>query len=317
MITTKTSKFLRTIAILLVMASHYAGWMYVEPIHPRAHSWFSSLGPYGVDIFFLMSGYGMVKSASHKSGVSLGFVIKRIISIYVPYLLMVISINALAGNLPEMNARGWYKALTGYDYWYMYILFIFYILFMIIWQMKEHLRLPFITIGMVVTTIVMYRLGRADFWIISNSALLIGIYAAKAEKRMHNGFKSKLIPILLGIVSLVLLLMFTVGPLKGVIRGPEQILCKKLVNNLLFTMVVLGTAYIIPQWKFLPVHIGSCSLFIYILHQYIFWQLTVVFADMSYPLMAVCIGIITLIIGVCIGSVYQYITKGLYKGLRL
>ena len=63
MITAKTSKTLRGIAILIVIASHFAEWMFLEPAHPGLRHMIGTWGPPGVDIFLLLSGYGLYLSA--------------------------------------------------------------------------------------------------------------------------------------------------------------------------------------------------------------------------------------------------------------
>ena len=62
MISRNVSKYLRGLAILIVIASHYSEWMYVEPAFPALKHCISTWGPPGVDIFFLFSGYGLYKS---------------------------------------------------------------------------------------------------------------------------------------------------------------------------------------------------------------------------------------------------------------
>ena len=130
---------LRGIAILIVIASHYAGWMYVEPVHVTAHDWIMKWGPVGVDIFFLMSGYGLHKSAergrhtkSNNSGITFNFVIKRIIGAYIPYLLCVALINTYDGTWKSAIEEGTIRekvisCLMTEGYWYMSVLFTMYI----------------------------------------------------------------------------------------------------------------------------------------------------------------------------------------------
>ena len=62
MIDNRTSKVFRGIAILMVIASHFAGGMYEESFNEALRQWISTWGVYGVDIFFMLSGYGLVKS---------------------------------------------------------------------------------------------------------------------------------------------------------------------------------------------------------------------------------------------------------------
>ena len=58
---------LRGAAILMVMASHYGEWYAASIGIPALSQFLMGLGRYGVDIFFLMSGYAMAKNAVAKN----------------------------------------------------------------------------------------------------------------------------------------------------------------------------------------------------------------------------------------------------------
>ena len=75
MIDNRISKVFRGIAILMVIGSHYAGWMHTEPFNETVRAWISTWGVYGVDVFLLLSGYGLVKSYE-KNGIDKQFVLK-------------------------------------------------------------------------------------------------------------------------------------------------------------------------------------------------------------------------------------------------
>ena len=56
MITKQTSACFRGIAILMVVASHYAEWMIEATTYPVVREFLCGFGVLGVDIFFLVSG---------------------------------------------------------------------------------------------------------------------------------------------------------------------------------------------------------------------------------------------------------------------
>ena len=92
MISQSVSKWMRGLAILMVIASHYAGWMFVEPVNPELREWVMTLGVFGVDIFFTMSGYGLVKAAS-KHGIDKRYVWNRVKTSYIPYIFISLSLS--------------------------------------------------------------------------------------------------------------------------------------------------------------------------------------------------------------------------------
>lgn len=318
MISNKTSKMLRGLAILIVIASHYAGWMYVDPVHVKAHDWISSWGPVGVDIFFLMSGYGLVKSAK-KSGITPLFVLKRFLGAYMPYMIILLTVSAIQHDFADMDKERVIKILIGYDYWYMEVLFIMYIMFMVIFKMGEYgklhyIRIPLISAGVIYMTYVLYNKGYADFWELSNVAFLIGIYAAIAEEKFAEIMSKKMTKAILGIIGIIgfAVCLRQMGVVKLV--DPEAVFGWELTMNIFFDFIVLSIAMIIPTWKgyVLPA-LGESSLFIYMLHTAMFWAIVFKFENMNYAGAASLTALITLCVATVLGMLYNRLTGLLLK----
>ena len=87
-LTKEQSLMLRGIAIFLVLISHYAVWI-GEIFHSDLLEYgLGRFGVYGVDLFFAVSGYGLVKSVGKKR-INGTFLWKRFKTVYLPYLLIV------------------------------------------------------------------------------------------------------------------------------------------------------------------------------------------------------------------------------------
>lgn len=316
MIGSRVSKFYRMIAILLVIASHYAGWMFVEPVHQRAHDIVATFGPYGVDIFFLLSGYGLYKSAE-KNGMSWSFVLKRFMGAYLPYVLVIVGLNIWTGGIAELESDGWFNLLTGMDYWYMNVIFIFYIMFIVCWLLPKKVRVAAITLAIVLLSVWYYVIERHDFWMLSNASFLIGIYAAAFEAKYPECIKSIYVKLSIFAVSLVGFIVCVIMQNRLAGYADMASFVFELVSNVFFTLVILALCLLTPNAKYLPTLIGGQSLFIYIFHQTFFWQMTVKFEGMEYAKMAVIIALLTLLIATVMGIIYERLLKLFYKVVKI
>ena len=297
MIDNKTSKVFRGIAILMVIASHYAGWMYTESFNESLRVWISTWGVYGVDIFFLLSGYGLVKSAS-KNGIDKRFVIKRFMNSYVPYIL----IAGIFAILDRSISSPWalFKLVVGYDYWFMAVLFAFYIMFMVFYKigwLKEIL----LTVGVVGLSFWLYKAPAfQDFWMLSNGAFLIGVYAATLEEKLQDKLNSAIIKSNFAIISFALMVVCAFWHVFG--GGVVAHLCASIMFTLLTLSLCVqfkGEGVIMPL-------LGSYSLYVYLLHTRLFWKFVAYRETWSYFKGAVIAGMITLVLAVVIGFILEF-----------
>ena len=178
----EASTWFKGLAIIMIVLSHFAewwSWFFTEEGNRElVRDGISRFGPYGVAIFFLFSGYGLVKSAGDKR-IDWRFVAKRFVNVYIPYLVVVCVIKILSGSFNFENARDFGKFLYGDDFWYMTVLFSFYLAFMVIWYVVEnrHVRAILISVFTYWYSNYLYVTGAQEFWYISNIAFAIGVLA--------------------------------------------------------------------------------------------------------------------------------------------
>lgn len=267
-LTKEQSLTLRGIAIILVVVSHYAG-LYGDRI-PDVNLQYglTCLGAYGVDIFFLVSGYGLVKSVTRKK-LSGRFLWNRLKNMYLPYLLIAGIIKLYDGQLS--GGRQWYQFLTGYDFWYIRNILIFYLAFFLIYRMvqKDWQRLALLTAVLAGYTCWQACLGRADFWYVSNIAFGMGVVLAQFEKKLLKGVS------FLRIVQLALLTAGMVWVIKSGLDAREvaQSAAARLKYGSLaaaiwsyFCVQLIGLQ--LPWPGFLQTA-GKLSLELYLLHLFV------------------------------------------------
>ena len=266
----RTGYWFRGIAIVMVIASHYAEWW----------SWFfategktedfrmtlSKLGVYGVNIFFLFSGYGLTKSAEHKD-IDGSFISRRIQAVYIPYLIIIGIVQILYGRLESFSE--FVKFLYGNDYWFMVVLFLFYIGFILIWQVlkNRHLRVLFFFLYTFAVIQVLYDKNMSSFWYVSNMAFVLGVVVGTYETGLRR------VPLLVRILLIPLLLAFTIYYELYMDKAgmtPEQIFHLQTVNTVLWTTQIAGIASLIPWHGPIFIALGKRSLYLYLVHTFIF-----------------------------------------------
>ncbi len=296
MISTKTSNVLRGIAILMVIGSHYAGWMYTESFNESFRNWISTWGVYGVDIFFVLSGYGLVKSAD-RNGIDKRFVARRILNSYVPYILITGFFSILDKSIDSKEAL--VKLVTGYDFWYMFVLFAMYIMFMVIYKIgwfKEIL----LTVCVIAFTYLLYIKAFADFWELSNGAFLIGVYAATLEKKFGERIKELIIKSNLTMISFALMIICAFW---HVLSGSMS---AHMTASMLFSVMTVGFAVQFTSGGFVLPVLGRYSLYIYLLHARLFWKFVAYKKEWSYLRGSVTAALITLSVSVALGFCIEY-----------
>ncbi|MCR5675631.1 MAG: acyltransferase [Lachnospiraceae bacterium] len=317
MIAKKTSSMLRGIAILIVIASHYAGWMFVEPAHPLAKHLISTWGPPGVDIFLLLSGYGLYRSATGKNGgITPLFVLKRILAVVLPYLVIAALIHLFAGTWTQAAAEGTLAEavknyLTASDFWYMQVLFVLYAAFMLCFRFGSFLRVPLLGAAVIGYTVWLYNTAHADFWELSNISFLIGVLAAGAERLWPGVLKRKPVQITVGVVGGIGMFICFRGMVENGGSGVSESFGWELAMNLFFTLIILCLAWLIRRQRsgILAV-LGACSLFIYLTHTVLFWTWIFRLTEkMSYAWAAALTGVGTILLSCAVGLLYDRLSS--------
>lgn len=299
------------LAIIMVILSHFAewwSWFYAEEgTTELVRNGVSRFGPYGVAVFLLFSGYGLAKSAGEKR-IGLKFILKRIVSVYIPYLIIVALIDFLSGGLKTLEDAK--ELLYGQDFWYMTVLFSFYLAFMAIWLVftNSHIRAILMIVFTYWYSNYLYRAGEYDFWYISNIAFAVGVLLALYEPIVKKVIDK---------VGFIFAIVFGLGSV-WVVRSAlyvehvwaqpiDEIRCR-IIAVTIFTLFVASFAAV---WKWYdPVLsiLGKYSLYLYLSHTYLFmWAINFFKFEMSVNF-AIAAAVI-LGISVTLGSLIDLLLK--------
>ncbi len=260
MIKKETSKLFRGLAVIMVVASHYAEWI-DSGGQEELSLWMTKLGAFGVDIFFFLSGYGLARAAI-KAGVSKEFILRRGFSVYFPYLLVITVLELIDGIFLSPD-KSWFAYFTGDNYWFMTNLFLFYLFFFFCWKIKvgRNLLLLFLVL---IYSYYLVNIGRLEFWYISNIAFVMGTFVGDKEELWKDRFReawAKPAGLILVLASLYV--------------GKKSFALPEEMGTLIFLhfLFTLGVMLLISKRWFrggaLSV-IGSYSLYVYLLHTRLF-----------------------------------------------
>ena len=311
----KTSAWFKGLAIIMVILSHFAewwSWFYAEEgIRELVRDGISRFGPYGVAIFFLFSSYGLAKSAGEKR-IDGRFILKRVVNVYIPYLIIVILIDLLSGGFEDLEDV--LDLFYGQDFWYMTVLFSFYLAFMGIWLVFTncHIRAVLMVVFTYWYSNYLYKAGEHDFWYISNIAFAIGSLLALYEPVIKKVIDKMgiVMTILSGIGSVAV--VYSALYVEHLWVDPADEIRSRIIAVTIFTIFVVFLAAV---WKWydsvLPL-LGKYSLYFYLSHTFLFmWAINYFQYEMSVNFI-IAAGIIILV-SLVVGMLMELLLKPIVK----
>lgn len=259
--------FLKFIAAIMVAFGHYAGYALTFTDNPIYRLTTTFAGTLGVAIFFLLSGYGLMKSELNRHQDLLLFIKKRLAKVYLPVVLIsfiwqVILWPKGAGvsHLPKLL----YATFWGFSdgvLWFVKAIMICYILFRVYLLFRGISRKAGF-VSLVIGTSIVYALVYyyfADWAAISIPLFSVGILLADYNQKISALFKSWWILLIVLLLTIFYFLLYLLGVTEG------ELYLKALFNwyviiTVLMLCLRLTITLSIPRWM------GDFSYDIYITH---------------------------------------------------
>ncbi len=269
------TNWFRGISVLMVLISHYAEWWtWFTPVQGNLELFcrgLTKLGVYGVDIFFLFSGYAMVKSLNGQK-MNKSFIRKRIRNVYIPYLVIVGIIELLSGGFGTV--RNFWRFLSGYNYWFMLVLFLFYIGFIVIWAIARRKEMRVVLLGIYagVFSYILYKQEMAEFWYVSNIAFVIGVVVGEYEPqaKLFLDKAGKVLSIVLSALMIWVVYSGIVNLKGGVVEADTAEVWYKIGASVVWILVVMFLSSRFHGRDGIMTLIGKSSIYMYLTHTYIF-----------------------------------------------
>lgn len=263
----------RGLAAYSVIISHYAQWYMENGRYGIIAQLMSTIGRYGVAVFLFLSGYGLVISTYKKNKLDRNFILRRFITVYIPYLIIkTITEIALKGEIKKIIIL--FFAL---DNWYIATIIVFYSMFYILYRYLYKYRIKFLFLGIIGYSLLTFSLGLNESWFLSNICFLMGVlYSEFVCDREEDKFHIKLRKILLyvhlnkkilfvfSVLFVILYPIYLYLSLQGI--GIYMII--KIVISIVFINLVLQIIGQIKIKEFMLIkYSGVISLELYLLHR--------------------------------------------------
>lgn len=304
MITRNVSMFMRGIGTLLVIFAHYAQWYITMADGSIIWLLLSKAGRYGVAVFFLVSGYGLVFSA--KKGLDARWVKRRVLNVYLPYLCIEGFIHLMERKQWSLN--GAIRYIFAMDAWFIFVIIVFYLLFGVVWKFCEH-RILWMAAGVTVISFILAVMMKDSVWYASNIAFLIGTAAGEYDEEVAAWFQAG--NNRRGICTIVLFVSFLCSG--GVYtfytdRSQAVYLAGKITASALWAMFLLCLFLDQEKTGRLTVRIGAASLEVYLIHIFVLQRLEVLHDRIGTAVVAG--------LGILISLILGQLLHGLFGGLR-
>lgn len=272
-----------------------------------------AIGSFGyicVTIFFLISAYGMSLNLAHKKGYFNHFWRNRLVTLFVPQLLINISFAFLSNGTSEQE----YKFLFHLDN-YVAVLIFYCLWFWIVFKGLSLYSLKFanylLIVGVVFSSLLSYFYMEEDkYWCYERMGLVWGsllfLLFPKIKKWVNPKVKHIIVYFLISLILGILYLEF-----KNLFFFGEYLLKIILGVSIILLVFTLSSKLILGN-RFIN-HLGNISYEIYLSHGFIMGLLLNIIPTVSSGIFI----ILTILFTIIYSSVIHYIGQFLIKKLRV
>ena len=259
-LTRNQTNALRGVAAVLVIAAHFVQRVNMLQMAP-AIPLIGNLGRYGVAVFFACSGYGLVESWKKDANLT-GYWGKRLTTVFIPcWLIQVLCYFIIPAA--DYSYKETILQLTGVTHWYIVVCFFLYLIFYLAAKNKRHIW-SMVFLGVSLLNIALLCMAVPDYWYMSNYTFFVGLlWAFYKEKILEKTTGWSII------ATAVLFLLSSVVYAKWSYLWPVYFVCKNL-SAVFWAVLVLQAVYYVPLRAKILERLGSCSLFLYLIHLNVF-----------------------------------------------
>ena len=303
MISKNVSMFLRGIGTFFVILAHYSQWYLTMADGNNIWQLLSKTGRYGVAVFFVVSGYGLVFSV-RGGGLDTHWIYRRIINVYFPYIVIVGIIHLLEKK--QWTTSGVVRYLLGMDAWFVFVIIIFYIIFYLAWKFSKH-SMIWIAVGVTITSVVLALTIKDSVWYASNISFLVGVAAGQYDKKIGEWLHEKR-----KMCSIVLLIAFLCsGGVYTFFTNRSEViyLVGKIAASALWAMLLIAVFANRDISNSIIERIGTASLEIYLIHIFVLQVVGILNDEIGVIAVLFIATVLTLVLGQLIHRLFIMINN--------
>ena len=253
------TKYIKGIAIVFVLVSHIGNY--------SGKTWFTPLGGIGVSMFLFCSGFGLM--SSYRNNQLSHFWIKRIRSVYMPFVI----IETIAACLIGVNFSDYIldilllKTLNPYE-WYMQYIVICYLLFFCSYRFcsKKIVRNS-IWVGFSIATFIFCGNLQGE----QSLSFILGIYISDHINDISIYSRSK--KICLGVILLISSAILLLFKQSDFLRQQSHYIIT-LLNLVMKCSAMIGIVFLTNFFRLCVKNInflGNISYPLYLIHAHLMW----------------------------------------------
>lgn len=190
---------------------------------------------------------------------------------FIPYLIVIGIIELISDGLNSVH--DFWLLISGYNYWYMCVLFIFYIGFIVIYAVirGKGIRVIAFCVFTYALCYKLYQYEMSPFWYVSNIAFSIGIIVGEYEEIAKKIVDTVWIPMTV-LLTIGMAFVIKCGLEGGVNWGgnPEDYqIWVQIGATVIWTLLILILASKCRIKEVIFTFLGKNSLYIYLTHVYV------------------------------------------------
>lgn len=270
-----TGKAMRGIFAIVVILHHLTQYT----VGGHAFRYFANAGFLAVGIFFFFSGYGLQKKYSMDTSYEDGFLLKRIPSVFIPYLVATFvywggyALVGAGSSFPYMLSSIFSSHTMVANGWYVINILVFYVFFYLLMRICKRRQGLMVAGGIIFAFLWSFfciKMELGIWWYNATLCIGVGMFWAAYEGQILEKVKNHATAVCIFATAAFLISFHFLGSIGSFFPG-LYVLAERVVG-IFFILMVLGCSMKFKVGNKVLYFIGTISYELYLIHGlWIYW----------------------------------------------